>query len=65
MYSETALKHISELQSAPSVALQDVPRESLGSHLGFEPDDEIDTDELDEQLARKLSDMHACVVVHI
>lgn len=34
--------------------MHDVPRESLGAHLGFAYDDEEEPrDELDEQIARK------------
>ena len=50
--SETALRHLSELRPAPSVGLQDVPSESIGEHLGFSSR-EIQTDELDEKLARE------------
>jgi len=32
---ETVLQQLSELQPAPSVGLQEVPRESLGEHLGY------------------------------
>lgn len=52
VYSETALKHLSELRPAPSVGLQDVPRESLGEHLGFSSR-ELQPDDLDEKLARE------------
>ena len=50
--SETALKHLSELRPAPSVGLQDVPRESVGEHLGFSSQEQKKTDDLDERLAR-------------
>ena len=47
------LQYLSELQPAPSVGLQDVPRESVGEHLGFGSLHETEPmDELDEQLAR-------------
>ena len=38
--------------------MQEVPRESLGEHLGFEPMKEVekeDSDDLDEKLGRKLA----------
>ncbi|KAH9949034.1 histone deacetylase RPD3 [Amylocystis lapponica] len=47
----TALQHLSELQPAPSVGLQDVPRESVGQHLGLGRDQDK-PDELDERLAQ-------------
>ena len=53
---ETALQQLSELQVAPSVGLHDVPRESVGQHLGLMADEEtLSKDELDDKLARKLS----------
>jgi histone deacetylase 1/2 len=52
---EAALQQLSELQAAPSVGLHDVPRESVGQHLGLMTDDETPSrDDLDEKLARKL-----------
>jgi len=52
---EAALQQLSELQAAPSVGLHDVPRESVGQHLGLMTDDETQSrDDLDEKLARKL-----------
>ena len=53
-YRETALKYLSELRPAPSVGLQDVPRESLGEHLGFSSTEQP-VDELDERVARACS----------
>ena len=49
----TALEQLQELASkcAPSVPIQDVPRESLLSHLGFK-DDLSGRDDLDTKLAR-------------
>lgn len=53
---EAALQQLSELQASPSVGLHDVPRESVGQHLGLMTDDgTLSRDELDETLARKLS----------
>ncbi|KAI0068482.1 histone deacetylase RPD3 [Artomyces pyxidatus] len=50
---EMALAQLSELQPAPSVGLQDVPRESVGRHLGLMDDDESESkDELDDRLAQ-------------
>ncbi|KAN0132522.1 hypothetical protein V8E53_009538 [Lactarius tabidus] len=50
---ETALQQLSELQVAPSVGLHDVPRESVGQHLGLMTDDEtLSKDELDDKLAQ-------------
>lgn len=51
---ETALKHLSELRPAPSVGLQDVPRESVGEHLGFSSQELPKTDDLDERLAQHM-----------
>ena len=52
---EASLQQLSELQAAPSVGLHEVPRESVGQHLGLMTDDEtLSRDELDEKLARKL-----------
>jgi len=48
----SVLKQLSELQPAPSVGLQDVPKQSVGEHLGVSRDDEQDVDELDEKLAQ-------------
>ena len=52
VHSETALRHLSELRPAPSAGLQDIPRESLGEHLGFSSR-EAQTDDLDGNLARQ------------
>ncbi|THH14176.1 hypothetical protein EW146_g6128 [Bondarzewia mesenterica] len=50
---ETAIRNLQELEPVPSVAMQDVPRESIGEHLGFFRDDEMDArDELDDRLAQ-------------
>ncbi|KAI8998802.1 histone deacetylase RPD3 [Trametes punicea] len=50
---ETALRYLSELRPAPSVGLQDVPRESLSEHLGVgDAYEQGPTDELDERLAQ-------------
>lgn len=47
------LEYLSDLQPVPSVGLQDVPRESVGQHLGFgSAMDAEPMDELDERLAR-------------
>ncbi|OCH90011.1 histone deacetylase [Obba rivulosa] len=48
----TVLQQLSELQPAPSVGLHDVPRQSLGSHLGFTREEK--TDDLDESLAQHM-----------
>jgi hypothetical protein len=50
----TALEQLQELNFAPSVQMQDVPRESLSHHLGFRKDDHGERDELDKKLARTL-----------
>ncbi|EIW60308.1 histone deacetylase RPD3 [Trametes versicolor FP-101664 SS1] len=50
---ETALRYLSELRPAPSVGLQDVPRESVGEHLGVgDAYEQGPLDDLDEKLAR-------------
>ncbi|KAF8967474.1 hypothetical protein BDZ97DRAFT_2056877 [Flammula alnicola] len=49
---ETALQQLQQLTCAPSVQMQDVPRESLKQHLGFGKDEEEGRDELDERLAQ-------------
>ncbi|KXN81843.1 putative histone deacetylase 1-B [Leucoagaricus sp. SymC.cos] len=46
----TALEQLQDLIHAPSVQMHDVPRESLGNHLGFK--DEEGWDNLDERLAQ-------------
>ncbi|TFY55262.1 hypothetical protein EVJ58_g8361 [Rhodofomes roseus] len=47
------LEQLSELQPAPSVGMQDVPKESLGEHLGFgNANSEEPMDELDERVAQ-------------
>ncbi|EGO02405.1 hypothetical protein SERLA73DRAFT_178334 [Serpula lacrymans var. lacrymans S7.3] len=49
----TALEQLSELAGPPSVGMHDVPRQSLGHHLGFRGDTDSEaTDELDERLAQ-------------
>jgi hypothetical protein len=50
-----ALKQLSELEHAPSVQMQDVPRQSLHEHLGLSTVglDEEEADEIDERLARE------------
>lgn len=50
----TALEQLQEIDFAPSVQMQDVPRESLSHHLGFRKDDHYERDELDKKLARML-----------
>ncbi|KAI0781111.1 histone deacetylase RPD3 [Trametes elegans] len=50
---DTALRYLSELRPAPSVGLQDVPRESVGEHLGIgDAYEQGPIDELDETLAQ-------------
>ena len=46
------LEQLQQLACAPSVLMQDVPRESIGRPLGFGRDEE-GRDELDDQLARQ------------
>ncbi|GLB34288.1 putative histone deacetylase [Lyophyllum shimeji] len=48
----TALEQLQELEAAPSVGMHDVPRESVGHHLGLTHDDEEPRDELDSHLAQ-------------
>ncbi|EMD33755.1 hypothetical protein CERSUDRAFT_142079 [Gelatoporia subvermispora B] len=45
------LRNLSELQHAPSVGLHDVPRESLGAHLGLTRRSD-EADDLDKRLAQ-------------
>ncbi|KAJ3562842.1 hypothetical protein NP233_g9325 [Leucocoprinus birnbaumii] len=47
----TALEQLQEIAHAPSVQMHDVPKESVGHHLGFMKDEE-GWDELDERLAQ-------------
>lgn len=54
----TALQQLSQLPCAPSVGMHEVPRESLGRHLGLDiaeedADEDGGTDDLDRRLARK------------
>ena len=53
VHRTTALEQLQELSPAPSVGMHDVPRESVGEHLGVDKDEEESRDELDERLARK------------
>ena len=53
LYRATALEQLQQLACSPSVPMQDVPRETLGQHLGFGRDEEEGRDELDERLARQ------------
>ncbi|EGO20458.1 hypothetical protein SERLADRAFT_452574 [Serpula lacrymans var. lacrymans S7.9] len=49
----TALEQLGALPGPPSVGMHDVPRESLGQHLGYWDDgDENSRNELDERLAQ-------------
>ncbi|KAF8975988.1 hypothetical protein BDQ17DRAFT_1441288 [Cyathus striatus] len=44
---------VQSLACAPSVQMQDTPRESVGQHLGFAPvDEQVPRDDLDEKLAQ-------------
>jgi hypothetical protein len=47
------MKQLSDLQPAPSVGMHDVPRESVGQHLGFGKDEEEGRDALDASVARQ------------
>ncbi|GLB34298.1 putative histone deacetylase [Lyophyllum shimeji] len=49
---ETALQQLQELAHAPSVGMHDVPRESIGEHLGFRSDRMEAQDPLDAKLAQ-------------
>jgi len=49
---ETAMRQLSELPPAPSVGMHDVPRESVGQHLGFGKDEEEGRDSLDASVAQ-------------
>jgi histone deacetylase 1/2 len=54
----TALQQLSQLPCAPSVGMHEVPRESLGRHLGLDiaeegADEDGGADDLDRRLARK------------
>lgn len=51
-----ALEQLGELNPVPSVQMHDVPRESVGKHLGlgYGKDDGKPRDELDARLAREL-----------
>ncbi|KAJ7052207.1 histone deacetylase RPD3 [Mycena amicta] len=52
----TALQQLSELPPVPSVAMQDVPRASLSSHLFPRRSMEKDPDELDARLSQRIRD---------
>lgn len=59
---EKALHQLSELGHAPSVQMQDVPRQGLAEHLGLTPQEE--TDDLDVTLARMWTPaMYLCVLL--
>ncbi|TFK47015.1 histone deacetylase [Heliocybe sulcata] len=49
---EKTLEHLGSLPCAPSVQMQDVPRESVGAHLGWRLEDEEPQDDLDKSLAQ-------------
>ena len=49
--SVTALEQLQEIVHAPSVQMHDVPKESVGHHLGFIKDND-GRDEPDERVAR-------------
>ncbi|KAF8967453.1 hypothetical protein BDZ97DRAFT_1803400 [Flammula alnicola] len=49
---EVALEQLQQLQGPPSVQMQDVPKTSVGEHLGFGKDEEEGRDELDDRLAQ-------------
>ena len=53
IFRATALEQLQQLACSPSVPMQDVPRETLGQHLGFGRDEEEGRDELDERVARQ------------
>ena len=53
LYRATALEQLQQLACSPSMPMQDVPRETLGQHLGFGRDEEEGRDEMDERLARQ------------
>lgn len=55
------MEQLHDLIHAPSVQMHDVPRETVGHHLGLVKDEE-GWDELDERLARKL---HQSSTLHI
>ncbi|KNZ72672.1 Histone deacetylase clr6, partial [Termitomyces sp. J132] len=48
----TALQQLQELTGAPSVGMHDVPRQSIGEHLGFRYDQTERRDNLDIKLAQ-------------
>lgn len=52
---ENAIEQLRDLNCAPSVGMHDVPRESVGQHLGLgrDEDDDVARDKLDERLARE------------
>lgn len=47
------MAQLAELPSAPSVGMHEVPRESVGQHLGFGKDEEEGRDSLDASVARE------------
>ncbi|KAI0638690.1 histone deacetylase [Trametes polyzona] len=55
----SVLQHLSELRPAPSVEMQDVPRQGLGEHLGL-PGVRAQgpLDDMDERLARDSDETH-------
>lgn len=52
-YRAKALAQLAELPIAPSVGMHEVPRESVGQHLGFGKDEEEGRDSLDASVARE------------
>jgi len=51
-FRATALQQLQELAPAPSVGMHDVPKESIGHHLGFRRDQVEAQDPLDAKLAQ-------------
>ena len=47
------MEQLQQLKGPPSVQMHDVPRESVGEHLGFGKDGDDRQDALDDRLARQ------------
>jgi histone deacetylase 1/2 len=57
------LQQLDELVAAPSVQMNDVPRQTIGEHIGLAPlreDDVSSRDNLDPRLARKRLCLSRC-----
>ena len=58
------MEQLQQLKGPPSVQMHDVPRESVGEHLGFGKDGDDRQDALDDRLARQYKRIPAFLVTN-